>query len=104
MAETLPMLEHDPRHDFRMSRVLRILVFSFVVSTVFVGVLIALMRFLWDAYLRHIPVVQQSLGGGEYNAQPLLVVPMIFIVTGVMAMGLWANAEGKVRPARLRKR
>ena len=103
-GDTLPMLEHDPRHAFRISRMLRVAVFSVVVSSVFVLALIAIMRFAWDGYLRHvmykIPVIGGFFGNVEYNPQPLIVVPMIFFVAAVMGFGLWATAEGRVRPAR----
>lgn len=102
MAETLPMLENDPRRAFRMSRILRVAVFSFIVSTVLVLVLITLVRFLWDAWLRHLapkmPFVGGYFDGGEYSAHPLLVVPMIVFVSAVMGWGIWGNAEGLTRP------
>lgn len=85
MPETLPMLEKDPRRRFNTSRLLRILVFSFVVATVVVSFLIVAVRFIWE-----------NATGNNYDSNPLLILPAIVVITAMMAKLLWDSAEGKV--------
>lgn len=95
MANTLPMLEHDPRHSYRWSRQLRVLAFSLVASIVLVSLLIVMVRFVWDNFAA--PAFDQ----GPYNSNPIIVVPAMLIIAAFLAKLLWDNAEG--RQARPRK-
>jgi hypothetical protein len=89
MAETLPMLETDPRPAFKVSRGLRVLAFSVVTALVLVSTLIVVVRFFWDKWLAPL------LNKGPYDANPLLVVPAIAVIAALFAKVIWDAAEGR---------
>lgn len=95
MAQTLPMLEVDPRKSYKVSRQLRVLVFSLVASIVLVSLLIVVVRFVWDNFVA--PMLDQA----PYNSNPIFVVPAMFLIAAFLGKILWDAAEGRV--ARPRK-
>ena len=95
MADTLPMLEKDPRSRYNMSRQLRILVFSLVISIVLVSLLIVVVRFLWDT------IAVPNFGQAPYNSNPIFVVPAMVLIAAFLGKLLWDTAEEK--PATRRK-
>lgn len=98
MADTMPMLEHDPRRDYRISRGLRTLAFSFVAALVLVSLLIVVVRFLYDTY------VAPALGREPYSSRVEFIVPAIIVITAILAKLLWDLAEGKEPKKKLRTR
>ncbi|HEX9816320.1 MAG TPA: hypothetical protein VGB18_05020 [Candidatus Thermoplasmatota archaeon] len=89
MVETLPMLEKDPRAAYKVSRQLRILVFSLVVSIVLVSLLIVFVRFVWDSF------VVPNFGQAPYNSNPFFVVPAMLLIAAFLGKLLWDTAEEK---------
>lgn len=89
MAETLPMLEKDPRASYKISRQMRILAFSLVAAIVLVSILIVSVRFVWDTFV--VPNFNQS----AYNSNPLIVVPAMILIAAFLAKLLWDTAEEK---------
>lgn len=91
------MLEKDPRSSFKTSRGLRVLVFSFVAAVILTSVLISVVRFLWDEFLR------QWFGGAAYQPQPLFILPAMGLIAALLAKMLWDMAEMRLVPARRRR-
>jgi hypothetical protein len=89
MAETLPMLEKDPRARYNLSRQLRILVFSLVVSIVLVALLIVVVRFVWDSF------IVDAFHQAPYNSNPIFVVPAMILIAAFLGKLLWDTAEEK---------
>lgn len=89
MADTLPMLEKDPRARYNLSRQLRILVFSLVTSVVLVSLLIVVVRFFWDRFI--VP----NFGREPYNSNPIFVVPAMILIAVFLGKLLWDTAEEK---------
>ena len=89
MAETLPMLERDPRASYKISRQMRIVAFSLVASIVLVSVLIVFVRYVWDRF------IAEAFGMAPYDSNPLLVVPAMLIITAFLAKMFWDGAEGR---------
>lgn len=89
MADTLPMLEKDPRASYKISRQLRILVFSLVASIVLVSLLIVFVRFVWDTF------VVPNFGQAPYNSNPFFVVPAMILIAAFLGKLLWDTAEEK---------
>ena len=96
MVETLPMLEHDPRRDYRTSRILRVSAFSLFASIVLVTLLIVVVRYLWDNFLA------KALNRAPYESNPILVIPAIVIIAGILGKLLWDIAEGREQRSRAR--
>jgi hypothetical protein len=89
VAETLPMLEKDPRAKYNLSRQLRILVFSLVASVVLVSLLIVFVRFVWDTF------IAPNFGQAPYNSNPFFVVPAMVLIAAFLGKLLWDTAEEK---------
>jgi hypothetical protein len=90
MAQTLPMLEKDPRAAYKLSRQLRVLVFSLVASIVLVSLLIVFVRFVWDTFV--VPNFNQA----PYNSNPFFVVPAMLLIAAFLGKLIWDTAEEKV--------
>lgn len=88
MAETLPMLENDPRRRFNVSRLLRVVLFSFVAAVIIVSLLIVSVRFVWDNF------VAGPLGQGPYDSNPIIVLPAMVVIAALLTKVLWDNAQG----------
>lgn len=96
------MLEKDPRSDFKTSRGLRVLAFSLVAAIILTSLLVVTVRFLWDEFLRHIPVLKDLTGGAPYSPQPLIILPAMGLITALIGKMLWDLAQGRVVSPRRR--
>lgn len=79
-----------PRKDYRISRALRLLVFSVVTTTLFISLLIVTIQFAWDG------VVAPQFHQAPYTVRVEFVLPTILLVTFVVWKLLWDAAEGRV--------
>jgi hypothetical protein len=71
-----------PPHDYRVSRGLRLLVFSFVAAALVVSAFVVSFRWIWDSFLA------EPLGRGAYEARAEILVPSILILTLLIAYWL----------------
>lgn len=91
------MLEKDPRSNYKASRGLRVLAFSLVAAVILTSLLIVIVRFVWDKFLRY------PFNGNPYQAQPLIILLAMGLIAAMLAKMLWDMAEMRVAPARRRK-
>jgi hypothetical protein len=102
MPETLPMLAHDPRPNYRTSRLLRLGVFSLVVAIVLTSTVVAVMGPVVTS-LRHVPFIGDFVGGG-WAPNVLIIGPLFVAVAALIGFTLWEAAGEKRTRARSRRR
>jgi hypothetical protein len=76
-----------PPREYTLSRLLRLLVFSFVVSTLFVSAFVVAFRWVWDEFLA-------GVFDRAYQVRIELLLPAILVITVVVALRLWDASKG----------
>ena len=101
-----------PEHKFRTTRLLRLSVFSFVVSALAVSIFLVAFRFIYNemivpAYNAIEPDPKPFIGGifppkdlAEYTTHFVLVFASILLIAFVFGRLIWDAAEGRVPPKR----
>lgn len=93
MASPEPLVQL-PAKQYRTTRLLRLAVFSLVVSALSVSVFLVAFRFLYNELV--IPITK----GAEYTTHVPLVLLSIVLIAFVFGRLLWDAAEGRVAPPR----
>lgn len=78
----------NPR-DRRLTRLMRLLLFSFVAATLIVSLLIVLIAFVWDRF------VAPALGQAPYAPRVEFVIPSILLITAILGKIIWDASQGR---------
>lgn len=71
-----------PPRDYRVSRGLRLYLFSFVAAALVVSAFVVSFRWIWDTF------VAEQLNRGAYEARAEILVPSIVLLTFLIAYWL----------------
>lgn len=86
------MADPDPRFpskEYKTSRRLRLLIFSFVAASLLVSMFVVLFSFVWNEFLA------EPFRRSPYQARIEFLVPAILLITGLIFLRLWDAAEGR---------
>lgn len=80
-----------------MSRLLRVFVFAFVVSTLGVSAFVVAFRWVWDQFLGQAlhNLFPAQVSGDPYSVRVELLLPAIAVITLLVARSLWQNASAR---------
>lgn len=80
-----------PPRDYRVSRALRVGVFSFVASSLIVAGFVVTFQWIWNGFLGdwlH-NLAPNVIRGGDYEARLEVIALAILFLTGLIAYWLW---------------
>jgi len=89
-----------PEKEYTASRLLRVFVFAFVVSTLAVSAFVVAFRWLWDRLLGKAlhGVFPNQVSGEPYSVRIELLIPAIIVITLLVARSLWNTAPRTAAP------